>query len=152
MVFATRRLTLGDMDEAAQVHRAAFDERLPWLSGLHTPGEDRAYFRGHVFSTCEVWGALDGEILVGFIAFRERWIDQLYVAPEAQGHGVGAALLALAKAAFSPICLWTFQRNAGARRFYEANGFVAVEMTDGAGNDECEPDVRYQWERAPIPT
>jgi hypothetical protein len=25
--------------------------------------------------------------------------------------------------------LWTFQRNAGARRFYERNGFVAMEFT-----------------------
>jgi putative acetyltransferase len=31
------RLALEDMDAAARVHRAAFDDRLPWLSGLHTP-------------------------------------------------------------------------------------------------------------------
>jgi putative acetyltransferase len=40
--------------------------------------------------------------------------------------------------------LWTFQRNAGARRFYERNGFAAVELTDGLGNEEREPDVRYE--------
>ena len=39
--------------------------------------------------------------------------------------------------------LWTFQRNTGARRFYERNGFIAVELTDGASNEEREPDVRY---------
>ena len=36
------------------------------------------------------------------------------------------------------------QRNAGARRFYERNSFVAVEFTDGNGNEEREPDVRYE--------
>ena len=29
--FALRRLTLDDMDNAALVHRAAFDDRQPWL-------------------------------------------------------------------------------------------------------------------------
>ena len=41
--------------------------------------------------------------------------------------------------------LWTFQDNARARRFYEARGFVAEEFTDGAGNEEKTPDVRYVW-------
>jgi hypothetical protein len=30
-------------------------------------------------------------------------------------------------------------------RFYQRHGFVPVERTDGAGNEEREPDVRYQW-------
>ena len=41
--------------------------------------------------------------------------------------------------------LWTFQKNEGARRFYERHGFDAVELTDGSGNMEREPDVRYAW-------
>lgn len=41
--------------------------------------------------------------------------------------------------------LWTFQANEGARRFYERHGFVAVEFTDGARNEEKTPDVRYEW-------
>ena len=39
--------------------------------------------------------------------------------------------------------LWTFQVNDRARRFYERNGFTIAEMTDGAGNQEREPDIRY---------
>ena len=35
-----------------------------------------------------------------------------------------------------------------ARRFYEARGFRAIRFTDGAGNEEKTPDVRYRWERA----
>ena len=70
-----RRLTLDDMDAAARIHRAAFDDRLPWLSGLHTPDEDRWYFRERGFAECEVWGANDDATLIGFIAFREGWIE-----------------------------------------------------------------------------
>jgi putative acetyltransferase len=141
---ALRRLHEEEMDHAAVIHRKAFDARLPWLAGLHTPAEDRAFFRDRVFVECDAWGAFDGE-LIGFIAFRERWIDQLYVAPDRQRQGVGATLLQIAKAASSSLLLWTFQRNAGARRFYEKHGFAAVEETDGSRNEECEPDVRYCW-------
>ncbi len=140
-----RALTRGDMDQAARVHRAAFDERLPWLAGLHTPADDLAYFCDVVFAACAVWGAFEGAEWTGFIAFREGWIDQLYVLPRAQGAGVGRSLLDLAKASSGDLSLWTFQRNAAARRFYERNGFTEVRLTDGAGNMEREPDVLYRW-------
>jgi hypothetical protein len=41
-----------------------------------------------------------------------------------------------------------FQRNAPARGFYEARGFALVEETDGARNEEKEPDACYLWTRA----
>jgi len=72
--FSLKRLTVNDMDRAAVILRTSFDERLPWLAGLHTPEEDRAFFRSNVFSTCEIWGALDHDI-IGIIAFRPGWID-----------------------------------------------------------------------------
>ncbi len=142
-----RRLELADMDAAARVLRTAFDQALPWLAGLHTPEEDRWFFRKRVFKTCEVWGALDGTGLIGVLAFRDRWIDQLYVLPNAQGSGVGTALLRIAQSSCESLHLWTFQRNAHARRFYEARGFALVEQTDGAGNEEKEPDALYLWTR-----
>jgi GNAT superfamily N-acetyltransferase len=142
-----RQLELTDMDAAARVHRAAFDRALPTLAGLHTPEEDRWFFRERVFKTCEVWGAFDGDAMSGILAFREDWIDQLYVLPEAQGRGLGTALLQVAKDAFDRLQLWTFQRNAQARRFYEARGFTLVQETDGAGNEEKEPDSLYLWTR-----
>jgi hypothetical protein len=43
-----RRLELAEMDTAARVHRAAFDDALPWLAGLHTPAQDHRYFRERV--------------------------------------------------------------------------------------------------------
>jgi hypothetical protein len=41
--------------------------------------------------------------------------------------------------------LWVFQQNEGARRLYEREGFRLVELTDGQGNMEQEPDARYEW-------
>jgi GNAT superfamily N-acetyltransferase len=140
-----RQLTLADMDAAALVHRAAFNHALPWLADLHTSAEERWFFRERVFPTCRVWGAVDGEALLGLIAFREDWVDHLYVLPRAQRQGIGTALLEVAQASFGRLQLWTFQRNRRARRFYERGGLVLVEETDGAGNEEKEPDARYLW-------
>ncbi|WP_407154443.1 GNAT family N-acetyltransferase [Bradyrhizobium sp. STM 3557] len=142
-----RRLALSDMDEAARVHRAAFDVAMPWLAGLHTPDEDCWFYRERVFPTCEVWGSFAADELTGMIAFRDGWIEQLYVLPRAQGHGSGTALLEIAKRAFDRLQLWTFQRNSAARRFYGRRGFVLVEETDGARNEEREPDALYCWTR-----
>ena len=142
-----RQLKLADMDAAAGVHRTAFDHALPWLTGLHTSDEDRWFYRERVFAGCWVHGAFEGGALAGIIAFRSGWIDQLYVLPEVQGRGVGSELLQVAKRGFNRLQLWTFQRNLGARRFYEARGFALVEETDGAGNEEKEPDARYLWTR-----
>jgi len=142
-----RQLGLNEMDAAATVHRAAYDHRLPWLAGRHTPDEDRRYFRERVFSVCAVWGALEDSAIVGMIAFREDWIDQLYVLPDAQGRGWGTALLNVAKSSFPRLHLWTFQRNHPARRFYETRGFVLIRQTDGAANGEKEPNTLYLWNR-----
>jgi GNAT superfamily N-acetyltransferase len=142
-----KQLEFADMDAAARVLRASFDQALPWLAGLHTPDEDRWFLRERVFPACAVWGAFDGDAMVGMLAFREAWIDQLYVLPGAQGGGVGTELLRVAQEAMGQIQLWTFQRNARARRFYEARGFALVRETDGARNEEREPDALYLWTR-----
>ena len=141
----TRPLRQDEMEGAARVHRASFDERLPWLAGLYTPAQDFAFFRDRVFAACEVWGALEADEVVGIIAFREGWIDHLYVLPACQGRGVGSALLDVARRFGRPLKLWTFQKNTSARRFYEGKSFVEVERTDGASNEEREPDVLYEW-------
>lgn len=145
-----RQLALADMGAAAQVHRIAFDQAMPSLLGLRTPDEDRWFYRERVFPTCRVWGRFEGDVLSGIIAFRDGWIEQLYVLPAAQGRGVGTELLDVAKRACDRLELWTFQRNTRAHRFYEARGFVQVEQTAGARNEEREPDTRYVWRRGTL--
>jgi len=135
------------MDAAARVHRAAFDHALPWLKGLHTPDEDRWFYRERMFATCTLWGAFDADAMTGVIAFRGDWVEQLYVLPSEQACGIGSALLDIARQQSDRLQLWTFQRNAIARRFYEARGFVLVERTDGSRNEEREPDARHLWTR-----
>jgi len=72
----------------------------------------------------------------------------LYILPHRQRQGVGRALIKIAQAASPVLMLWTFQRNAPARRFYATHGFVAIRETDGSRNEEREPDVLYRWRGA----
>lgn len=140
-----RQLALRDMDAASNVFRTAFDAQLPWLAGLRKPEEDRAFWSGYLFSNCAIWGATRQGELIGVIAFRQGWVDQLYILPHMQGQGLGSRLLDIAKASHARLNLWTFQNNAGARRFYENQGFEIVRETDGADNEEHEPDILYSW-------
>ncbi|WP_338723755.1 GNAT family N-acetyltransferase [Devosia sp. XK-2] len=74
----------------------------------------------------------DGKILGwGAREDMDNIISDLWVAPSAQGQGVGAALLealeeAIAKQAFGFAELETYTGNAGAVRFYERHGYEPV--------------------------
>jgi putative acetyltransferase len=133
--------------QAARIHREAMGG-FDWFdNALHTPAEDRAFYRGIVFAENVIDGAFGGEQLLGFLAWNKGWIEHLYVDPEFHSQGIGGALVERAKAGDDELRLWTFQANEGARCFYERHGFVAEEFTDGSGNEEKLPDVRYHWKR-----
>lgn len=125
---------------------------MPWLPVVHTPDEYLMWVTDVLLVEDEVVVAREGATIAAVLATRPGWIDQLYVLPNAQGRGVGRALLARAMAhSKGQLQLWAFTRNPRARRFYESAGFRVVEETDGAGNEECEPDVRYHWIHPPGP-
>ncbi|WP_091741159.1 GNAT family N-acetyltransferase [Phenylobacterium immobile] len=140
-----RALALADMDAAARIHRAALASAVPHIDKFHTPEEDRWFYRQRMFVECDLIGVFEHGAMVGFIGLRPGWIMQLHVDPGHQRRGCGSALIEMAKAAQPELKAWTFQANAGARAFYEAMGFENIEMTDGADNEEREPDVLYQW-------
>jgi GNAT superfamily N-acetyltransferase len=114
---------------------------------VHSDGEVRSWFAAHVAGSLELWLAesAEGELL-GILVLDDDWVDQLYVEPSWTGCGIGARLLATAKRERSQgLRLWTFVSNGGAQRFYEHNGFVEVERTNGSNNEEGAPDIQYAW-------
>ena len=130
----------------ARIHLAARRAAMPWLREVHTDEETHAWAATILPAENEIWVAeADGKV-VGFAAVAPGWLNHLYVEPDWQGRGIGHRLLDLAKER-SPeeVLLWTFARNERARRFYENAGFAVIEETDGAGNEEQEPDVLYRW-------
>jgi len=145
-----RRARPEDADELAVILRTAMHGAMPSLPELHTPDEDRRFLRDAVLPNQEVWVAeVDGRP-VGFAALGSRdgadYLQHIYVAPEFQGRGLGTELIERAKTRRAAgFRLWVFQKNNGARRFYEKHGLQVVELTDGSANDEREPDALYEW-------
>jgi putative acetyltransferase len=139
-----RQARPADAEAVVRIFRESRAEAMPWLPVLHTAEEDEAWYRKRLGGEAWVY-ELDGRI-VGFALVREDDLDALYVAPEAQRQGVGAALFARAQSARPEgFAWWVFRDNTRARRFYESLGGRFLYETDGAGNEEKTPDARYEW-------
>jgi GNAT superfamily N-acetyltransferase len=135
-----------DANAIAHVHTTSMQEALPYLPELHTGEETRTWVANVVLPNQVVWVAEDDGQIVGVAALHEGMLEQLYILPGYQGQGIGSSLLTkMMELSPAGLGLWAFQRNMRARAFYERRGFVAVEFGDGSGNEEGEPDVRYEW-------
>lgn len=135
-----------DAGAIADVWLRSFGAALPTVRRAHSDEEVRSWIREVLLPGHDVWVAEADGALVGVLALSEGWLDQLYLDPVWRGRGIGDRFVALAQRRQpAGLQLWTFQVNEAARRFYERHGFIAAEWTDGAGNEEREPDVRYVW-------
>jgi GNAT superfamily N-acetyltransferase len=144
-----RPATREDLPAIADVFIATRAAAVPAMPpSIHPPHEVHAFYDGLdlVAGPREPWVAEDERGIVAFAEVEADWLDALYVLPEAQGEGIGAALLDLVKSlrpgGFS---LWVFESNAPARTFYAGHGLVEREHTDGTGNEEKSPDLRMEW-------
>jgi GNAT superfamily N-acetyltransferase len=138
-----------DALDIAEIHLTARREAMPYLNRPHTDEETRDYFVRVVSDRPSAWWIARLEKkAVGYMLIDGENIDHLYVRPGWQRQSIGLSLLKKAKP-LSPhrLELWTFQRNTGARDFYETQCFRAVASTDGR-NEENEPDVKYEWMRS----
>ena len=135
-----------DSDQLAELWLRSRKAAVPSIPApVHDDDDVRGYFGRVVVPTMEVWVVERQGAIVALLALSERWIEHLYVEPGLTGQGLGTRLLGRARERRpGGLDLWTFQSNAGARRFYERHGFVAVGMTEG-DNEEGAPDVRYEW-------
>lgn len=143
-----RRATAGDASGAAEVWLRSFSAALPTVRRAHSDDEVRSWFAQVVIPERETWLAVSprGRVL-GLMALDGPELEQLYLAPEQRGRGLGDRFVDLAKERRPEgLELWSFQVNGPAQRFYERHGFRPVERTDGSRNEEHEPDVRYLWE------
>jgi ribosomal protein S18 acetylase RimI-like enzyme len=121
MSFQLRRLSEVERAEAEGLRRAV-------AVGSHeAPLED-----------AEVWGAFAGGLMLGFVAFRVGWIDQLHVRADRRRQGVGAALLTMAKESWPGLKVLVREDDAPSVRFYENRGFhLDGPLGQGA--------LRYRW-------
>ncbi|WP_088279850.1 GNAT family N-acetyltransferase [Ideonella sp. A 288] len=130
--------------------RAAF---MSYAPSAHADDDVRAWVASHLVPSGGVTVAMvdgaTGRTVQGIMATEWSgglgWIHQMAVDPARVGQGLGTVLLAHALRTLGrPIRLYTFQANAGARRFYERHGFAAIAFTEGHDNEEHCPDVLYE--------
>ncbi len=141
-----RRAVPADAASVAEVWRRSFGTALPTVRQVHSPEEVHRWVRDVLIAERETWVAVAEGAVVGMMVLAGGWLDQLYLDPAWRGRGIGDRFVDVAKRRRPDgLQLWTFQVNGPACRFYQRHGFVPVERTDGAGNEEREPDVRYQW-------
>ena len=139
-------IRLATPNDSRTIAELAHDIRLDTVPFIHDVGGIEWYIvnilmpRGssHVY-------VLNDEV-VAWADIHDGWLDQLYCKRGFTGKGIGLELLNFAKAKEpNGLQLWTFQVNSGARAFYSREGFDEVELTDGSGNEEKQPDVRMEW-------
>ena len=149
---ATLRPARGnDARECATVYLRSRAFALPTVPVVHEDKEVRRWMADEVIGRADVTVAeVDGTV-VGLMVLDQGsggigWIEQLYLDPAWVGRGLGRRFLEIARRTFPDgLQLWTFEANRAAQRFYEREGFVAVERTDGRSNEERSPDVRFAW-------
>ncbi len=109
--------------------------------------DSHIHFLNHILpQDYKIYLALEKERVVGIIVFNTEELNQLYVANDQQGKGIGETLLELAKKHSSgSLFLYTFEINQQAQRFYEKHGFV--EVGRGYENEENLPDIKYEWRK-----
>lgn len=122
----------------------AFGRGAPWLPRVRARRTD---LRLMTEVTRRGWVRMlrDGRGPAAFIARDGARIHALYVHPRARRQGLGAALLAEAKAQAGRLELWVVEANETARAFYAAQGFVETRRGLGEGNDEMLPDILMVW-------
>jgi ribosomal protein S18 acetylase RimI-like enzyme len=133
-----------DADQIADVFLGA-RACMGYLPRTHTDEQIRGWLADVVLPEQEVHVATVAGTVVGFAASDEGWLHHLYVDPAWHRRGIGTALLRTACGGRDHVQLWVFQANGSARRFYSRLGFTLAELTDGDGNEERQPDARYEW-------
>ncbi|MGC3971400.1 MAG: GNAT family N-acetyltransferase [Pirellulales bacterium] len=139
-------------EDAPQIAELLISTRrrfMPYAPSAHPEEDVRAWVASRLLPSGGVVVAETNGRVVGAMATEVEagvfWITQMAVEADLVNNGIGSYLLAHAIGTLGrPLRLYTFQQNSGARRFYERNGFVAIEFTDGRANEERCPDVLYE--------
>lgn len=117
-----------------------------WMPDLHSAAETIAFCGEMIARRWVTVAELEGRV-EGFLARDGTLIHSLYLSRYSRGQGIGARLLAAAKAQSDRLELFAFQANPGAARFYLREGFSEAARSDGRDNDENLPDIKFIWSR-----
>lgn len=92
----------------------------------------------------ETWVAIADDLPVGFIGLMDQFIGGLFVAPEAQGMGIGGELLRHAFELKGHLALEVYAANHRAVAFYRRHGFCGVRRRETDDNGLPHPLILMQ--------
>ena len=135
-----RKVADADAARLAEIFLTSRKTAMPWLAQPHTDDETRWWHINVLLPRGTVVVAERHGNVVGFAEPSDGWLHALYIAPSAQGSGVGSALfehsMTLQPSGFD---LWVFQRNTRALDFYARYGCAEVRRTDGSETKSTSP-------------
>jgi ribosomal protein S18 acetylase RimI-like enzyme len=97
--------------------------------------ELKPHIRDLLLPSMDVWVAEAGEETLGFVGARGEHVELLYIAPAAQGRGIGPRLLAHLADGDGPSSVEVYADNSVGLGFYLSQGFRETRrnLTDAAG-------------------
>jgi len=135
-----REATILDVADLAQIKLAAIHDSMPYKKFVRNQTEEEAYL-AETFNRCRVVIAVSGNKGVGFVAFDEHFLEQLYINPPFQNQGIGSELIHYAQDQTSTLRLAVDNENKNGIRFYERLGFSFLEAIPNSTSS------LYEWRR-----
>ena len=137
---------LEDFEPISQLFCKVYKETYPFFDDQFFRLERfRDILTHHVLPKCSLLTVKSNEELVGFMAWNNQEIDQLYIKSNFRGKGIGSYLITIAQTQTNHLRLYTLASNEKAIRFYQRRGFEIIHK--GIAPDEQVPDVMMQWQR-----
>jgi ribosomal protein S18 acetylase RimI-like enzyme len=119
-----RPLKTDDLGAISLVHRHACLIAYRFMEWSYSLEEVEIWYSTKFAEWTWTHAAFDADVMAGFIARRDRHVDQLFIDPPYQRSGIGSALLLEAlKSAPGRTTLHVFEANQNARAFYQRHGF-----------------------------
>lgn len=97
----------------------------------------------------EVYTALSGDEIVGFIGLNEGHIEGIFVDSAHRSEGVGKSLIDFAKELYPKLSLCVYEKNERAVDFYRREGFLPIRRKPDISTGETEILMRWEVKRIP---
>lgn len=99
--------------------------------------------------SAEVYTALSGGEIVGFIGLNEGHIEGIFVDGGHRSEGIGKSMIDFAKELYPKLSLCVYEKNARAADFYKREGFLPVRKKTDISTGETEILMRWETKRIP---
>ena len=85
----------------------------------------------------------ENQKIIAFVGLIDQYVAGIFVSNSKQSKGIGKSLLQHIKASSQTLSLKVYQKNEGALRFYQREGFKIV--SEGLDEDNNEKDFLMTW-------